>query len=252
LKQQIDDEIAFCTLQDECPYIEGRECKMEYKFIKNCSFHLNNELVLRGWRRFGAYFSRPICSACHECLGLRILTKDFVFSKSNRRVFKKNLDTQIVLKRPQISNEHLYLYDKYHEAMMFKKGWKFHRLSFRQYYNLYVAGANNFGYELDFYIDGKLVCVDLIDILKDGISSIYCFYDPDYNHLSLGKFSLLNEIKIAKMKKLSYIYLGYFVKNSQSLSYKADYSPNEILRRTSNVDESAYLWEKDDANRSKS
>lgn len=71
----------------------------------------------------------------------------------------------------------------------------------------------NFGYELAFYIEDKLVCVDLIDILEDGISSIYCFYDPDFSYFSLGKFSLLNEIQIAKKMNLDYIYLGYFVKS---------------------------------------
>ncbi|TQR33152.1 arginyltransferase [Campylobacter sp. MIT 99-7217] len=252
--QNLDEvmRIDFCTLDDECPYIKGQTCRMEYKFIKNCSFDLNNELVLRGWRRFGAYFSRPICQNCMDCLGYRVLVRDFHFSKSHKRVFKKNAQTKIILRKPQLTNEHLFLYDKYHEFMMIKKEWKFYRLNFRQYYNLYIDEANKYGYELDFYIDDKLVCVDLIDILEDGISSIYCFYDPDYNHLSLGKFSLLSEIKLAKMRQLKYIYLGYFVKKCQSLSYKADYTPNEILKRTSNLNESAFLWEKDDANRSKS
>ncbi len=82
----------------------------------------------------------------------------------------------------------------------------------------------NFGYELAFYIEDKLVCVDLIDILEDGISSIYCFYDPDFSYFSLGKFSLLNEIQIAKNELR--LYLSWvFCKKCQSLSYKADYTP---------------------------
>lgn len=245
-------EIAFCTLADECPYLEGKYSKMEYKFINSCPSVLNTELVLRGWRRFGAYFSRPICENCNECLGLRIKVNNFVFNKSSRRVERKNQNTKIVLRKPQISNEHLFLYDKYHDFMSEKRSWKFHRLSFRQYYNLYVEGAGNFGYELAFYRDEKLVCVDLIDLVRDGISSIYCFYDPDYSHLSLGKFSLLTEIKLARKKGLFYIYLGYFVKKCKSLAYKVDYSPNEILRHTSNLNEEAFLWENYDANHSKS
>ncbi|EMS8442098.1 arginyltransferase, partial [Campylobacter coli] len=105
-------------------------------------------------------------------------------------------------------------------------------------------GFMNFGYELAFYVEDKLVCVDLIDWLEDGISSIYCFYDPDFSHLSLGKFSLLSEIKIAKKEKLKYIYLGYFVKKCQSLSYKADYTPNEILKGTKELFENEILWER--------
>lgn len=247
LKRQAD-EISFCTLADECPYIKGKSCFMEYKFIVDCPKTLNQELVSRGWRRFGAYFSRPICKACNECIGLRIRVNEFEFSKSLKRVIKKNAHTHIILRKPNLSNEHLFLYEKYHDFMKDKRGWKINTLNFRQYYNLYVDCAHTYGYELDFYVDKKLVCVDLIDILDDGISSIYCFYDPEYADLSLGKFSLLSEIKIAKFRALRYIYLGYFVAGCQSLMYKADYTPNEILKRTSSLNESAFLWEQYDTN----
>ncbi|MCV3428207.1 arginyltransferase [Campylobacter sp. IFREMER_LSEM_CL1904] len=234
--------IGFCTLEEECPYLENRCCRNEYNYISFINKAQNQELVSRGWRRFGSYFSRPICNDCNECQNLRILVENFHFSKSYRRVLKKNIATKIILQKPSLSDEHLLLYEKYHHYQKDKRNWKIYDLNFRKYYNLYVDNAGTFGYELDFYIDNKLVCVDLIDILEDGISSIYCFYDPDFSHLSLGKYSLLTEIKLAQLKKLKYIYLGYFVKGCQSLSYKADYSPNEILKHTSALDEQAFLW----------
>ena len=240
-------EIGFCTLEETCRYLKDRKIKTEYKFIEHCPKSLNEELVYRGWRRFGCYFSRPICEGCEECLSVRILVNDFKFSKSQRRVIRKNQNTKIVLKAPQISNEHLFLYDKYHRFMEKKRAWKRYDLNFHKYFNLYVDGAMDFAYELDFYIDEKLVCVDLIDIFDGGISSIYCFYDPDYREFSLGKFSLLSEIKLAKKRNLKHIYLGYFVKKCQSLSYKADYTPREILRGTSMPCEKLPLWEYDDA-----
>ncbi|MCV3411208.1 arginyltransferase [Campylobacter lari] len=234
--------IGFCTLEEECPYLENRYCRNEYNYISFINKAQNQELVSRGWRRFGSYFSRPICNDCNECQNLRILVENFYFSKSYRRVLKKNIATKIILQKPSLSDEHLLLYEKYHHYQKDKRNWKIYDLNFRKYYNLYVDNAGTFGYELDFYIDNKLVCVDLIDILEDGISSIYCFYDPDFSHLSLGKYSLLTEIKLAQLKKLKYIYLGYFVKGCQSLSYKADYSPNEILKHTSALNEQAFLW----------
>lgn len=234
--------IGFCTLEEECPYLKDRMCRNEYNYIPLITKEQNQELVSRGWRRFGSYFSRPICNDCNECQNLRILIQNFYFSKSYRRVLKKNIATKIILQKPSLSDEHLLLYEKYHHHQKNKRSWKIYDLNFRKYYNLYVDNARNFGYELDFYVDNKLVCVDLIDILDDGISSIYCFYDPDFSHLSLGKYSLLTEIKLAQLKKLKYIYLGYFVKKCQSLSYKADYSPNEILEYTSALNEQAFLW----------
>lgn len=244
-------EISFCTLDDECPYLPEKLSRMEYKFIQNCSKNLNQALVSRGWRRFGAYFSRPICENCTECISLRVDAHKFTLSKSQKRVVKKNANTKIILRKPNLSNEHLFLHDKYHDFMANKRGWKSNSLDFRQYYNLYVDAAFDFGFELDFYQGEKLVCVDLIDILRDGISSIYCFYDPEFRDLSLGKFSLLTEIKIAQLRSLRYIYLGYFVAKCKSLSYKADYTPNEILKRSSSLDESVLEWRKYDPSSAK-
>ena len=237
-------EINYCSLEYECPYLKNELCRLEYKYIYDCTIDMNNELTKRGWRRFGRYFSRPICKSCNECISIRILANEYKFSKSEKRVFRKNVNTKVVLRRPLMDDEHLLLYDKYHKLMKSKKDWKIHQMDFKKYYNLYVVGFLDFGYELSFYVDKKLVCVDLIDFLKDGISSIYCYYDPDYAHLSLGKFSLLKEIEFAKNFRLKYIYLGYFVKKCQSLTYKADYTPNEILKGTYSLFEDEILWER--------
>lgn len=238
-------EIGFCTLEDVCPYLKDRRARNEYKYIEDCSKDLNSELIFRGWRRFGNYFSRPVCAGCEECLSVRIVAGEFKLGKGDRRIVRKNLNAnvKILLRKPTVSDEHLFLYDKYHRFMEERRAWRRYDLNFRKYYNLYVEGASDFGYELVFFIEDKLICVDLIDILNDGISSIYCFYDPDFSHLSLGKFSLLNEIKMAQDYGLEYIYLGYWVKKCQSLSYKADYTPSEILRGTSLPCEKWPLWE---------
>ena len=75
-------DIGFCTLEDECPYLKDRRSRIEYKYIENCSKEVNSELIRRGWRRFGRYFSRPICKDCKECLSLRILVDEYQFSRS--------------------------------------------------------------------------------------------------------------------------------------------------------------------------
>ena len=92
------------------------------------------------------------------------------------------------------------------------------------------------------YFDGdKLIGVDLIDILEDGVSSIYFYYDPDYNHLALGKYSLYNQILFAKQRAKKWIYLGYYVEECPSLSYKAHYKPFLTLKGRPSEHE-AYEW----------
>lgn len=234
-------EIPFCTLASKCAYLPDRRQKMDYIFIQDCTFEYNSNLVKHGYRRFGEFFSKPICDNCKECKSVRIDAFGFKFSKSLRRVMSKNQDTKILISTPILDQEHLDLYHKYHLFMREKKGWEFHELNYKKYHELYVAGACDFGFEIGYYYDNRLICVDLIDFVDDGISSIYCYYDPDFSHLSLGKFSLLNQILIAKEMKKRWIYLGFYVKNCPSLSYKGEYKPYQILQDYVDLQEES-IW----------
>ena len=226
------NEIDFCTLDVSCPYLSGKNSRTMYKYVDGCDFAYNSKLVKEGFRRFGNYFSTPICDGCNECKSLRIDALNFKFTKSLRRVIRKNSDTKIRISKPNLSNEHIKLYEKYHKFMHEKRGWEFHELNFNRYYHVYVEGAGSFGYEVDYFVEDKLVCVDLIDLVDDGISSIYCYYDTNFAHLSLGKFSLLTQIKPACEHNLRWIYLGFYVKGCPSLEYKDEYKPYQILNNT--------------------
>jgi arginine-tRNA-protein transferase len=214
---------------------------MEYKYIENATMELNQALVERGWRRFGHYYSRPQCHNCTSCLSLRIDVKNYEFSRSAKRAFKKAEGLRYVIQSPTISNEHLELYDKYHRFMEQKRGWQYYNLKPQSYHELYVSGAHNFGKEVLYFHEDQLIGVDLIDFLDDGISSIYFFYDPDFEKLSLGRLSIYEQIILAKEYDLDWIYLGYYVEHSQSLKYKASYQPYQILQGNPNLDEDV-IW----------
>ena len=222
--------IEFSTLETNCVYQSNKRMKMQYKYIKNPLLSINSKLIENGWRRFGNYFSKPICKRCSDCLSLKIDVKNFKFSKSQRRVFKKNRDTKVLIRKPSITKEHLELYEKYHLYMKQKKGWDYIPITPENYKDLYMEGASFYGKEVLYFIDGNLVGVDLIDFLENGISAIYFFYDPDYSKYSLGKFSLLKEIEFAKKLDLDWIYLGYAVENCDSLNYKFEYKPYKVLQ----------------------
>ena len=118
-----------------------------------------------------------------------------------------------------------------------KKDWSYQDVSAQSYYQSFVDGHEEFGYEVLYYDDERLIGIDLIDILDDGISSIYFYYDPDYSKYSLGKFSLLNQINFAKQSDKKWIYLGYYVQECPSLSYKSEYSPYITLDGRPQLDE---------------
>ncbi len=224
-------------LDDECSYLENVKQTTHYKVIDNCDSSQCQELIERGYRRFGKMYFRPICSFCDECKSIKIDVKNFEFSKSHRRVIKKASFIKSIIQAPTMSQAHLDLFKKYHLHMMQKKAWNYNETNPENYYSSFVDGHNGFGYEVLYFDEDRLIGVDLIDILEDGISSIYFYYDPDYMKYGLGKLSLLFQIKFAKETNKDWIYLGYYVKDCSSLSYKADYKPFITLQGRPKEDE---------------
>lgn len=228
-------------LEDKCSYLEGKHQTTHYKAIENCSASFCQELIERGYRRFGKIFFRPECSACSECQSIKIDVQNFHFSVSARRVLKKASSIKSYIRRPTLSKEHLEIFDKYHLFMQEKKGWEQTPKSAQTYYNSFVDAHYDFGYEVLYYLDDKLIGVDLIDILEDGISSIYFYYDPDYSSYSLGRLSLYNQILFAQRWQKRWVFLGYYVQDCPSLSYKSSYTPYLTLDGRPNLDEDA-IW----------
>jgi len=233
----------FSMLDYECAYLPKRSVRMYYKYVQNASKTFATAVIARGWRRFGKYFFHPVCNGCNECKSIRIDAKNYKFSKSQRKTIRRNERTQIIVQKPTLTQAHLDLYNKYHAYKHKKDGWSHRNISQREYYENFVDGAHDFGKEVLYIIDDKLIGVDLIDILDDGISAIYFFYDPEYAHLSLGTYSLLYQIKLAGILELPYIYLGYWVEGCKAFAYKPKFQPQEILDGFPHITEQP-LWEK--------
>lgn len=229
------------SLNDKCSYLDNKEQTTHYKIINNCSSFVTQELVERGYRRFGKMYFRPVCEDCQECQSIKIDVANYSFSKSEKRVLKKANDIGIYMQEPSITQEHLTLFDKYHHFMHEKKDWTFQEVTPDHYHNSFVAGHEDYGKEVLYFDNEKLIAIDLIDILDDGISSIYFYYDPDYAHLSLGKLSLLKQIEYAKQSDKKWIYLGYYVEECPSLNYKANYKPYITLQGRPTLNDE-YIW----------
>ena len=219
----------FCMLDYDCAYIDDKNVRMNYKHIENATQSYNTALINRGWRRFGCYYFHPICEGCNECKSIRINVNDFVLRKSQKKAIKRNKDTEIIIQKPSLSQAHIELYNKYHAFKHKQDDWSHRNISPREYRENFVEGAHEFGKEVLYLKDDKLIGVDLIDILDDGISSIYFYYDPEYPSLSLGTYSLLYQVELAKVLELPWIYLGYWVDGCKAFAYKPKFQPQEIL-----------------------
>jgi len=219
----------FSMLDYECAYLPEKKVRMSYKYVPDANKTFVSALIYRGWRRFGKYYFHPICQGCNECKSIRIDVKKYKYTKSQKRSIKRNRDTEIIIQKPTLTQAHIDLYNKYHSFKQEKDNWKFREISHREYIENFVDGAEDFGKEILYIRDGKLVGVDLVDILDDGISSIYFYYDPDFGRLSLGTYSLLYQINLANILDLEWIYLGYWVDGCKAFAYKPNFQPQELL-----------------------
>ena len=219
-----------CALDEKCAYLPEQQQTTHYKVISECSTVYCDQLVSQGWRRFGGMFFRPVCADCTACESIRIDVPRYEFSRSEKRVLRKNADLRVIIRRPSMTQHHLDLFIRYHRYMHEKRGWKEQPVTPRNYYTSFVHGFNAFGYEVLYFDHDRLIGVDLIDILPSGISSIYFYYDPEYARRSLGKYSLLRQIMMAQERTLRWVYLGYYVQGCQSLEYKSEYAPLQQLR----------------------
>ncbi|RUM66594.1 MAG: arginyltransferase [Sulfurospirillum sp.] len=216
-------------LDYDCAYLPDKKVRMRYKYVMEPTKEFCSAVIKRGWRRFGKYYFYPTCNGCSECKSLRVDVENFCYTRSQKRVLKRNKETKIIIQKPTISQMHLNLYRKYHTFKSQKDGWSQKSISYSEYHENFVDGAMDFGKEVLYLVDDKLVGVDLIDILDDGISAIYFFYDPDFPKLSLGTYSLLYQIELAKLLNLKYIYLGYWVDGCKAFAYKTKFEPLEKL-----------------------
>ncbi len=240
-ERTIQETVEFCMLDYDCSYLPDKKTRMFYRYMRHASKGLASELARRGWRRFGCYFFHPICQGCNGCKSLRIDASAFTLSKSQRRVLKKNRETMLYIRTPGMTREHIDLYNRFHKYKSHKSDWNYTPVTPQLYYENFVDGAHDFGKEVLYFRDDKLVGVDLIDIGEDGISSVYFYYDPDYAKLSLGVYSLLMQIHFAKQMGLRWIYLGYWVEGCRSFAYKMQYRPMEMLEGFPSLDEEP-IW----------
>ncbi|RAX56317.1 arginyltransferase [Helicobacter sp. 10-6591] len=218
-----------------CSYLSDRQSTMRYFYIDECSDSFYLGLLERGWRRFGNHFFVPICNRCTECISIRTLVKDFKFSKNHKRVIKNNQNTLLHIQKPSVSDKHLILYNKYHKYMEQKKSWEYTPITRQSYMEMFVDGAENFGYEFLYFTDSKLVGIGLTDIVKDSVSAVYFFYDHDYSHLSLGTFNILMQLKFAQENNLRYFYPGYWIKDHYCMGYKERFMPFEYLHNAPDI-----------------
>ncbi len=231
-KQAIENIQFYISEDTPCPYLPNRN---ERKIFAHLSAKRAKNLIKGlsdfGFRRSQNIIYRPICKNCNACKPVRVVAKNFVPSKSQRRIINRNKDIIALEKEPIANFEQYELFKNYVKARHIEGNMA--DMGFEEY-ELMIEDSpiQTMIVEYRFYengVIGKLVGVALCDIFDDAISMVYSFFDVDYSSRSLGKYMILENIERVKNIALDYLHLGYWVFGSKKMHYKSEFLPLEIV-----------------------
>ncbi|HEU4660015.1 MAG TPA: arginyltransferase [Pseudolabrys sp.] len=228
----------YLTAPSPCPYLPGQEERKVFThLVGERARELNDLLTHGGFRRSQSIAYRPACEACRACVSVRVIAKDFRPSRNMRRIEERNSDVIGELLRPTPTSEQYSVFRAYLDARHRDGG---------------MADMTVLDYAMmieDSHVDtrlieyrmrgpdsgftgrgrGRLLAMALTDVLNDGLSMVYSFFDPEVSDRSLGTLMILDHIARARKLKLPYVYLGYWVPGSRKMDYKARFLPQERL-----------------------
>jgi len=208
-----------------CPYLPGRIARNRGFWADEIPGDLYRDFMDAAFRRSGKVVYQPICKGCRQCVPIRVPVMEFMPTKSQRRCWRKNADLRVEIGPPEFSDAKFTLYEKYttqwHGSKTPPDAEDFKRFL----YDTPVTTAE-FVYR---DVADRVIAVGICDVGEDSLSSVYFYFDPAQSHRGLGTFGALFELDYAKSQWLHHYYLGYWVKSCAAMTYKAQFTPYELL-----------------------
>lgn len=222
----------FLTAAMPCPYLPGKqERKLFTHLTGRRAGALHALLSENGFRRSQNLIYRPACEGCAACQSVRIVADGFELTARWRRIIASNADISVEVRPPHATAEQFALFKRYLDVR--HAGGGMTQMSFVDYeYMVEDTPVQTVVVEYrQNSVPGRpLVALALTDVMPDGLSMVYSFYEPELARRSLGNLLILDHVQQVKSAALSYVYLGYWVKDSPKMAYKGTFRPLEIQR----------------------
>ena len=228
----------YLTAPSPCPYLpEREERKVFTHLIGRKSPALNDNLTQSGFRRSQTIAYRPACERCRACVSVRVLVDEFDLSRNLRRVRDQNADLIGAVHTTRATSDQYSLFRTYLDQRHSDGGMAdmsvldYSMMIEDSHVNTQVIEYRRRGPDsrINGRGEGPLIAVALTDVLADGLSMVYSFYDPSMADRSLGTWMILDHIERTRSLGLPHLYLGYWVEGSRKMAYKARFLPQERL-----------------------
>ena len=189
-----------------------------------------SSLIQQGFRRSGKFVYRPHCESCQACISVRLPVDQFQASRSQKRAFKQHQSLEVSISRLNFDKAQFALYQAYQAARHQETddNMKEEKDPTTQYRDFLVQ-SNVDSLAISFSLNDQLKMVSVVDIIEDGVSAVYTFYDAADSKASYGTYGVLWLIEWCKQLDLPYLYLGYWIQDSQKMAYKRNFMPQEAL-----------------------
>lgn len=217
----------FATQPHDCSYLpEQQATTLFLDPSQPMDVHVYADLSEMGFRRSGDHLYRPHCQQCSACVPARIPAARFIPNRQQRRILKRNAALEVTAARPAFTEEYFDLYRRYIEQRhadgdMYPPS--------REQFSTFLVRDLPFCWFYEFRLQGRLLAIAVCDLLPNGLSAVYTFYEPEEERRSLGRYAILWQIGETLRRNLDAVYLGYWIKNCQKMSYKTQYRPIELL-----------------------
>jgi arginine-tRNA-protein transferase len=228
----------YLTAPSPCPYLPGKEERKVFThLVGERAGELNDLLTHGGFRRSQSIAYRPACDTCRACVSVRVIAGEFKPTRNMRRVLDHNADIVGDMRVAQPSSEQYSVFRAYLDSRHRNGGMAdmtvldYAMMVEDSHVQTRVVEYRRRGPDTGITGRGagQLLGVTLVDVLSDGLSMVYSFFDPEENPRSLGTFMILDHISRARRMGLDYVYLGYWVRNSRKMDYKGRFLPQERL-----------------------